>query len=265
MKSNRKTFLDVALYFVAFVLIQIVVSLVAMLAFKGANNAATVNVVVTIVSSVLAIGLFAWRKWSPLNGDYINTRPWFTLFWVVCLSVGSIAPLSYVSELADLKLPSQYEQLFSGIMAHNFGYLAVGVLAPIAEEMVFRGAMLRRLAEFAGYRRRWTVIALTALLFGLSHGNMAQGMNAFLVGLLLGWMYVRTGSIVPGVVFHLTNNTIAFVLYRVMPQTANLTITEYFHGDMKYIAILLVSSLMIFFAALYQLNYRLQPTEGGRA
>lgn len=255
--KQRRVIIDVALYLIVFVLIQFAVNMAAVFICHTHKFTAVVTAATTIVCSLLTIALFAWRKWTPMNGNYINRRPWFTLFWVICLAVGTIAPSSYLTELLKIELPADYEKLFSGIMGSDLGYMAVGVLAPIAEEIVFRGAILRRLADAMGHRRRWVAITLTALLFGIVHNNMAQGLNAFIIGLMLGWMYVRTGSIVPGIVFHWANNSIAFLLYRSMPQCSDMTITEYFHGDMKYIAILIVSSLLIFGAALYQLEYRL--------
>ena len=90
---------------------------------------------------------------------------------------------------------------------------------------------------------------------------MAQGIGAFLCGLLLGWMYVRTGSIMPGVVFHWVNNSTAVLLYRIMPQAADMQFADFFGGDMKRVALAMLFSLMIFGASLFQLNQRLQKPQ----
>ena len=144
-------------------------------------------------------------------------------------------------------------------MMHNdMGFIAIGVLVPIAEEMVFRGAILRRLLDASDTRWHWAAIVVTAALFGAMHLNMAQGINAFVMGLLLGWMYMRTRSIVPGLVFHFTNNTIAFFSYRLFPYAADKTLVEFYGGNMNNVLMAVVFSLMIFGAALYQLSFRLQ-------
>ncbi len=83
------------------------------------------------------------------------------------------------------------------------------VVPAICEEVAFRGYILSGLE--AGHRR-WTAIVLSAVLFGLLHVLMSlfqQLFNATLLGLVLGWMAIRTRSLFPGIVFHLTNNALA--------------------------------------------------------
>ena len=126
---------------------------------------------------------------------------------------------------------------------------------------MFRGAILRVLCDMVGKHRQWVAIALSAALFAIVHGNMAQGVGAFLCGLLLGWMYVRTGSIIPGVVYHWVNNSTAVLLYRIMPQSADMQFADFFGGDMKRVALAMLFSLMIFGASLFQLNQRLQKPQ----
>lgn len=253
----KKTLIDILLYFVVFMLVQIIMGLTMAFVAQGGSDSITANIIGTLASSVITIVLFARLKWVPYNGDYINTRPWFTLFWVVCLSIGTIIPLQLAQDALHLSMPESYNELLKGMLSHKLGFVTIGIVAPMAEEMVFRGAILRALNQWLGHRMRWVAIILSALLFGVVHGNMAQGFGAFAVGLILGWMYIRTGSIVPGVVLHWTNNMAAVVAYRLMPQTVDMTVVEYFHGDMGRVALAALFSLMIFGAALYQLNLRL--------
>lgn len=255
---NKKVFTDIVLYIAVFIAIQFAVNAIAAFVCQTHSFSTMVVIVSDIISSVLTIALFAWRKWSPVSGKYINQRPWFTLFWVVCLAGGIAMPMSFATEEAGITLPDTYTKLFGEIMRHDLGYLAVGVLAPVAEEMVFRGAILRRLLDAVGNSRSWVAVTVTALLFGLVHGNMAQGINAFVLGLLLGWMYVRTRSLVPGIAFHLANNTLAFFAYRLFPQSVDKTVVEFYGGNMTHVWLAVAFSLMIFCAALYQLNTRLR-------
>lgn len=100
-------------------------------------------------------------------------------------------------------------------LPHGFGallltWLGLCVLPAIGEELLFRGAMqgLMRPAGSAA------AILAPALLFALLHLDPAQGLTAFLCGLFLGWLAERTGSILPGMLLHFINNTLAFlVLY----------------------------------------------------
>ena len=161
-------------------------------------------------------------------------------------------PMTFAIEQAGIDMPEGYAKLFKDIISHDSGFLAVGVLAPIAEEMVFRGAILRRLLDVLDVRWHWAAIVVTAALFGAIHLNMAQGINAFVMGLLLGWMYMRTRSI------HFTNNTIVFFSYRLFPYAADKTLVEFYGGNINNVLMAVAFSLMIFGAALYQLSFRLQ-------
>ena len=243
---KKKEILNVALYLFAFLTIQAITIAVVMLVSQTAGITAGTTTITTLVSSLITIALFYKLRWTPCSGDYINTRPWFTMFWVVCLTIGTIAPLAYLNELLGVELPDTYNEMFKGIMSHKLGFITIGIIAPIAEEYVFR---------------QWVAIALSAALFAIVHGNMAQGIGAFLCGLLLGWMYVRTGSIMPGVVFHWVNNSTAVLLYRIMPQAADMKFVDFFGGDMKRVALAMLFSLMIFGASLFQLNLRLKKPQ----
>ena len=258
---KKKEILNVALYLFAFLTIQAITIAVVMLVSQTAGITAGTTTITTLVSSLITIALFYKLRWTPCSGDYINTRPWFTMFWVVCLTIGTIAPLAYLNELLGVELPDTYNEMFKGIMSHKLGFITIGIIAPIAEEYVFRGAILRVLCDMAGKHRQWVAIALSAALFAIVHGNMAQGIGAFLCGLLLGWMYVRTGSIMPGVVFHWVNNSTAVLLYRIMPQAADMKFVDFFGGDMKRVALAMLFSLMIFGASLFQLNLRLHKPQ----
>lgn len=86
-----------------------------------------------------------------------------------------------------------------------------GILgAPVLEELLFRGLLLRALA------RRWGPgpgVVGSALLFGLLHSMDPQAVPPLVVlGLMLGWLRVRSGSLWPGVLLHAANNAAALAL-----------------------------------------------------
>jgi membrane protease YdiL (CAAX protease family) len=87
--------------------------------------------------------------------------------------------------------------------------LVVGGLAPIGEELFFRGFMQPRL------RRVWRAgpaILVTALAFGLIHGELIHAGLATVLGLYLGVIAERAGSVMPAVVCHVANNAVSVVL-----------------------------------------------------
>lgn len=82
------------------------------------------------------------------------------------------------------------------------------ILPGLVEETVFRGWILGALRPF-GERR---ALLLSALIFGLMHGNLTQVPFAFMLGLLFGFLYLRTGRLWPGMVIHALNNALSVVL-----------------------------------------------------
>ena len=260
--SAKKTFFDVLFYLVAFAAIQVVLSIVGRAVFPRPDQLAALSVTTTIVGGVLTVALFVWRGWSPFSREYIQTRPWALLVWVVCLAVGLIVPLQLMEEAIGIDMPEQYRNIFTQMMSSDWGLLATAVVAPVAEEVVFRGAILRKLLSMMP-NRHWLAIAISALLFGIIHFNLAQGTHAFLTGLLLGWMCYRTGSIIPGFVFHWINNTISYILVNLMPQCVDRNLIDIFNGNERMVVFSIVCSLLIFVPSLLQLNIRMKMAKSG--
>lgn len=84
----------------------------------------------------------------------------------------------------------------------------VCIIAPITEELLCRGVLLKALSR---YGTKFAIIT-SAMVFGLMHGNLTQTPFAFLIGLLYGYLAVRTGSIRLPILLHITNNTFSTVL-----------------------------------------------------
>lgn len=87
-------------------------------------------------------------------------------------------------------------------------FLYVGFLGPIAEELLFRGLLLRTTEQ---YGKRFAIFS-TALLFGMFHGNILQSPFAMMVGLVLAYVTVEY-SIVWAIVLHIFNNFIMADMY----------------------------------------------------
>lgn len=245
-------------YTLMFVGIQLLGGGLVALAFQllkneDAGTSATGLIVTTAAVSIVTIVVFLAARWTVVSRHWVQTRPWFVLFWCVLAALGVLIPSSWLQEQMPV-LPNFAEETFDLIMKDRLGYFIVGLLAPLSEELVFRGAVLKALLQWK--QNPWVGIVISAVLFALIHMNPVQMPHAFLVGLLLGWMYYRTDSIVPGVVYHWVNNTVAYVMYNLYPDP-DMTLLELF-GSQRSVLMALVFSLCIFLPALYQLNLRLR-------
>jgi sodium transport system permease protein len=92
--------------------------------------------------------------------------------------------------------------------------LLVALTPAICEELAFRGFILSGLRRMG---HTWGAIALAALFFGVAHGLLQQSLSAFAVGLVIGYIVVKTGSLWPGVLFHFTHNGLAVLQARLTP------------------------------------------------
>lgn len=259
------------IYFLVFVAVQLGIGSIASMVMKlwfpavSATNP-TALLIITAVCSILLIAMFLWFKWCPVSRSYIRSRPWATLAWTIVLAVGIIIPLTWVMELIPQSwLPNLMEDEMKDMMSSSEGYFVICMLAPLMEEVVFRGAIIRALTEWFSKRwgstpvlnelskAEWTAILISAVIFGIAHFNPAQIPYALLAGVLLGWVFVKTGSIVPGFLIHWINNSAAYVFVKLFPTLpTDASLIDYF-GSSANVLRAVICSLMIALPALYQL------------
>ncbi len=87
--------------------------------------------------------------------------------------------------------------------------LSVMVVAPIYEEIIFRGILLKGMSKKTNPA---IALVVSALFFAVVHLNVPQGINAFLLGLVIGFIYLTTDSIYLSIFAHLINNLLALLL-----------------------------------------------------
>ena len=90
-----------------------------------------------------------------------------------------------------------------------FLFLSVAIVTPIAEELFFRGYVLDAINRKHG---DWTAIIWSAVLFGLVHVDPFTMGQAFMGGIIYGWIRMRTGSLLPAIACHMMWNMLALVL-----------------------------------------------------
>ena len=91
-----------------------------------------------------------------------------------------------------------------------WGVLAIVLVGPVTEELVFRMGIQRHLIRHR--MRPWMAILLSALIFGAVHGNPAQIPGAVVFGWVLGWLYWRSGTIWIPVAAHVFNNFVGVAM-----------------------------------------------------
>lgn len=185
---------------------------------SGYDYGQTVTAGLTVSIVVMALILVAMgyqrnarRLWNPCS-----TR---IMLWSVGLGLSAIVLSDLLSQTFGF-MPDLMEESFSQMESGWTGVLTIVVLGPVLEEMLFRGGVTRELLERFPAGK---AILYSALIFGIFHLNPAQIVPASFVGLLLGWLYYKTGSLVPCITVHILNNGLSVVLSRMFPDADSLS------------------------------------------
>ena len=152
---------------------------------------------------------------KPDFGDF-KALPFFLLLMLTVLALGVvIEPLTYF-----IPMPEAVKQLFESIFNNSSTadlVLSTCILAPLCEEFFCRGLMTRGMAQHGSAKK---AIIWSAVIFAVIHMNPWQSIPAFVIGLLFGWVYYRTGSLWATIFMHCVNNTISVILSKTMPDMA---------------------------------------------
>ncbi len=205
-----------------------------------------------MLGELLAIVFFLRWRWTSIRwGSIPEAEHWTILLVVSLLTVVWMIPDGYLAELVNLQ--DNLKDEFQMLMQNPFGLLSICILAPIAEEIICRGIILSFLLKLV--RRPWVAIVGSAALFGIIHMNPIQIFDATLVGILLGWLYYRTGSLIPSIVVHIVNNTAATAMALTLGYDYNLL-----QGDTVGVVetIAIIASLGACAAIIYWLNRKFQ-------
>lgn len=204
-----------------FCLVQALGGIVVSLAFPclaAEINTARVLAPLLLGTSLITIlivwlGMKMMRIPETFSPKGISLR---TALMALAAAITGIFATDLLSEFADL--PDLMEDSMSGLASSVLGVLAIAVVGPVTEELIFReaimGHMMRRGSNV------WTAIIFSSLCFGIIHFNPAQVPFAFAVGLILGIIYVRTGNIVLTSIIHVINNSFSCLEMNILGEKA---------------------------------------------
>jgi hypothetical protein len=172
------------------------------------------NTCVMVLYSIICIVVFGLWYYHSCGGDYLpNPSRTFTvpqLTAVVILVPGMQFFTSYLIGFITIAFPKWWEQyqklMDTAGLSDDISPLMLCysvILAPICEELIFRGVTMRQARKAVPF---WLANLLQAFLFGLFHMNWIQGIYAFALGLVLGLVCEKGGSIYYSLLFHMLFN-----------------------------------------------------------
>lgn len=189
--------------------------------FKNVNNGTSIStqdmigfinnntMLILLFSSVINIFIFMFILYKTNN---LNLRINSNINKLSLLTLSAIMGISFymlsmgIITFFDLtRYSSQYidtmEILSSGGIILNI--ISVGIITPISEELMLRGLVYNNLKKYINIR---SAIFIQALLFGILHMNIIQGTYAVLAGILIGYVYEKSNSLIASSVFHISFN-----------------------------------------------------------
>lgn len=119
-------------------------------------------------------------------------------------AVGLFAAVQLLLELLPETWMADYSEYMDALLSTGLiPALSIVIVGPLTEELMFRGVIQTRLERAMPL---WAAVVVQAILFGVTHGTPVQMGYAFLIGLALGFLRCRTGSILPGFAAHAAFN-----------------------------------------------------------
>ena len=202
------------------------------------------NIVIMMVFSLIGICGFGLWYYLRCDGEFFpDVKKTFhpVQFAAIALLIPGTQFISSIitSVLAEM-VPSwmdYYEDLMESAGMDErltvFLFCYSVILAPIGEELIFRGVTLRTARLALPF---WAANILQAVLFGVFHGNVIQGCYAAFLGLFLGYVCERGGSIYYSIFFHFLFNLWGTVISEFLNFTSDI-----------YIALLMFTGILVLF------------------
>lgn len=181
-----------------------------------------------------------WYYISFIKENEVKFQKAVTNKVIVFLVIAGVSAQFFTDSILTLareRFPKQFDNYdemmdkVAGAYSNWLMLLAVFFLAPIGEELLFRGLILRKSKEILP-----SVYAaiLNGLLFGIYHGNVIQGIYAFLFGTLLSFIAMHFDSVLPGMLFHIAvNSSILIVQEKILDSTT------------KAVTVLIISAVVL--------------------
>jgi len=215
MFKNKKTLTTILIWLAMQFLCMLPASLIMLPvgALTGMDEDEVKNLTVLMMLLFSQLGelvIFRLAGYFKFKDIVIPVPRTFTLISSVIAGISLFYAIDIIQ--AQFNIPDLLEQDLGKLTESVWGFLTICILGPIAEEVMMRRIILRDLWQKSG--KMWMGILLSALIFAVIHINPAQVVFAFPAGIILGWLYCATGTLIVPVFIHILNNTISFISIR---------------------------------------------------
>ena len=207
------------------------------------------------VSSLLIITFFLGRRYVNLSPGLIKQEDVWKFIGLLLMVV--VADISIEWSIVDLPayhnlFPEEWSETLNDDTQITFpNVLNICLLAPIAEEITFRDVLLGGLLRMRCHP--WLAILLSAIVFGAIHISPMTFLGVTIGGVIYGWLFWRTKSILPSIIAHIVNNTSAFA-YGVIQESFTGSYKEEYTPNATIDVVVIIIAIPMLFFALQRIN-----------
>ncbi len=175
---------------------------------KTTINSAWIPAIYTLAMELYVIHKCRKKFHLRVRLEKIQQMP-KTIIFLLAFIVGLFQAIPISALESFMNLHNYIEQEIADLTHNPIGILTLCIIAPIAEEYLFRGLMMRKMLRWN--ISPWYAIIGSSIMFGLIHLNPEQIPGAIILGIVMAWMCYRTKSLIPGIIIHITNNTLSLI------------------------------------------------------
>ena len=203
-----------------------------------------------------------FEKGYALDSSNFGQNRWWVMIVAVMFSTISLAFICEPLMKVLPQTPEWFEQIMNSILKNSplwVTLISVSVFAPLFEEWLCRGIVLRGL--LTKMNPAWAII-ISAAFFAVLHMNPWQALPAFILGLLFGYVYYKTGSLKLTMLMHFTNNTMSAIFSKI-PQFEEAETFMDVMSPWAYAAVFALSVIILAAGLLILRNIPLKGTAAG--
>lgn len=162
-------------------------------------------------------------KCVPFNFRTVkNIRPVFLALLVAVATIAAMVITEPVSML--FPMPETIKEIYRKMISEPFWTtISVAIAAPLIEEFLLRGVMLRGMLQHISPHK---AILWSAFFFAFIHMNMSQAIGAFVLGIFMGWVYYKTGSLWLTILVHFINNGLSTLFTIMFPKDIEMNLMD---------------------------------------
>jgi hypothetical protein len=207
MEKIKRTLISIGIFFASQIVISAIFIIAGMMQGMDINTALNSTLGLSLlVSDLLVVVLLLILKYCGIK-ELFQKVPVDVLLISIVFAICGMFAVEILS--SSFEIPNKLEEQFQAMAGTVSGFLGICIVGPVMEEMIMRRVILKEMEQLT--KSMWWGIIISSALFAIIHVNPIQVVFAMPAGIILGWLYCKTGSLLVPICVHIINNTVSFI------------------------------------------------------